>query len=152
MVSRRRAAAVAALAGACWAGGAAHAAPQAADPRLALSPHPTAVIWSGDGPGALCAMGRTLQVSAGPLARRHGGFHRNAELVAEILAPGPAAARVTRAAQACADQASALSGGLWGSAGGAPLFGDNLRACLSRSGAAPFVGRLTLWVESGCDL
>jgi hypothetical protein len=139
----RSVAAGAALATVCSAG-AASAAPVAPSLREHLTLNPAATIWTGEAPAELCAIGRTLQVTAGPMAVRHGAFHRNGQLVAEILAPPPLAGGVTRTARLCAQTAAA--GGVGGG------FGEALASCLRRTDAARYVGAVTFWIDADCAL
>ena len=150
MAWRLAAAAFAAVA--AWTASAAEAAPLRPPPGL----YPVTTLWAANDPVALCAPGRTLRVSSEPFTVRSGAFSRHRELTAQILAPEPLARRVRRKAQECAEQAA---GAIYAAS---LLLGDDnpasrgfaglLETCLRQAQAAPYMGAVTLWIDSDCAL
>lgn len=141
-MSVRVAAGAAALGLAWMAAGQASAANPATPLRERLGLNPAAAIWTAAGPAEVCTPGLVLHVGSGPAAARHGAFRSSRELVAEILAPAGLAGAVARTTQACAEAAAGAGDG----------FEASLMACLRRADAARYLGAVTLWVESDCDL
>jgi hypothetical protein len=58
-------------------------------------------VWSASAPGAVCAIGRTLRLSAEPQRMRSGNYSWHGEVTAEILATGRLARRYTDVARIC---------------------------------------------------
>jgi hypothetical protein len=140
------------LAGA--AAGPAHAG--AADRVRALAGlHTLATLWSAEATPAFCMLGRTLNVSAAPIAGRSGGFRHSGELVAEIVAPEPLVARVASQARVCADQAAEAIAVAAAASQDRPApagFAAGMDACLRRAHVAAYLGAVTLWIDSDCAL